>query len=147
MVGLLSLEWLHDHIHGNAGVISSARTKGNGKVIVFVGFGGKKKSGNLLCNSVYSLKNVSKLRGKDRRDVLKVLKRVLIKRMRASEGNDNKESISGEAYQSSVNNSWKRLRIFGALERRLLLSLMEIRKICLMSMLGHVERVWGGSER
>lgn len=37
VVGPLSLEWLHDHIHGDAGVISSTRTKSNGKIKVFVG--------------------------------------------------------------------------------------------------------------
>lgn len=66
--------------------------------------------------------------------------------MMASEGNDNKESISDEAYQSSMNNGWKRLRMCGALERRLLLSLMEISQICLMSMLGQVKEFGEGAK-
>ncbi|GAU51343.1 hypothetical protein TSUD_13210 [Trifolium subterraneum] len=73
--GLWSLDWLQDHNHGDVGVIFSTRqkpSKGRQQVgyhhkDVIVGQR-KKRAGGLLRHSIYSLKKVARLPGKDRRE-------------------------------------------------------------------------------
>lgn len=80
LLGPWSLDWLHDHIHGDAGVISSSHKKSKHKASISAGIRGKKKAGGLLRHSVYILKKVSRLPTKDMSNVLKVIERSVRKR-------------------------------------------------------------------
>ncbi|KEH25709.1 RNA recognition motif [Medicago truncatula] len=76
--GPWSLEWLSEHHHGDAGVISSARKKVK-KVVRPIAQSGicannRKKVNGVLRHSVISLKKVARLPSKDRSTILHILK-------------------------------------------------------------------------
>ncbi|GAU22593.1 hypothetical protein TSUD_134930 [Trifolium subterraneum] len=79
--GPWSLDWLHDHNHGDAGVIFSARKKPLARARAGAGHkkGGqdavkRRKAGGVFRHTLSSLKKVARLPSKDRSEVLKVLK-------------------------------------------------------------------------
>jgi hypothetical protein len=87
--GPWSREWLQDHNHGDAGLIFSTKKKlRKGKRLherhkelpdkVYH----KKKVGGVLRHTMQNLKKVARLPGKDRKEVLKVLKREVRRRQR-----------------------------------------------------------------
>ncbi|MCH79282.1 cysteine-rich receptor-like protein kinase [Trifolium medium] len=115
--GPWSLEWLHDHNHGDAGVIFSAkkRSKRAGRQITGLrkeeDLGVKKKKAEgMLRHS--SLKKVARLPSEDRREVLKILKknasRYAEKTIANQSGEVRHHGSSDEASSSnSVNNDWQ----------------------------------------
>ncbi|MCH92259.1 DUF4283 domain protein, partial [Trifolium medium] len=117
--GPWSLEWLHDHNHGDAEVIFSRKRRvkdverpgsGQGKEVIL---GHKKrKAGGMLRHK--SLKKVARLPCKDRREMLKILKKNVRRcsgRSSASRSCKMKRLGSPEDTSSSasVNNDWKNL--------------------------------------
>ncbi|MCI31728.1 DUF4283 domain protein, partial [Trifolium medium] len=90
--GPWSWEWLNDQNHGDAGVIFSAKKKsrkGNhhGQSLNKKGQRDplRKKAGGVLRHPLHSLKKVARLSTKDRREVLKVLKKS-VRRRRGGDG-------------------------------------------------------------
>ncbi|AET02659.2 DUF4283 domain protein [Medicago truncatula] len=113
--GPWSLEWLSEHHHGDAGVISSARKKVR-KVVrpIFqsdICANKRKKVNGVLRHSVISLKKVAQLPSKDRSTVLHILK----SKSRKLQGSDRLKKVvkvvssgvsEGSSSSRSVNNDW-----------------------------------------
>ncbi|MCI15347.1 DUF4283 domain protein, partial [Trifolium medium] len=117
--GPWSLEWLNDHNHGDACIIFSSKKKLNknsrphgehsnesSKVPK------KKRAGGVLRHTMQSLKKVARLPCKDRKEVLKILKRQVRKRSgqsrvgRPLEVVNHATSASGSSL-GSVNKDWE----------------------------------------
>ncbi|PNX89689.1 hypothetical protein L195_g045811, partial [Trifolium pratense] len=117
--GPWSLDWLHDHNHGDAGFFFSARKKT--KAGKSQGDGNhrderkslkKRQGGGMLRHSLHTLKKVARMPSKDRKEVLKVLKKNVCKRQGGSRADRSCEvvhQVSSEKNQSSasVNNDWE----------------------------------------
>ncbi|MCI00512.1 DUF4283 domain protein, partial [Trifolium medium] len=115
--GPWSLEWLHDHNHGDAGVTFSTNKKkkavarqGTGQDKVVALGHNKSKTKGMLRHS--NLKTVARLPSKDRREVLKILKKKVRRRSGRTSSNRScavkQISTSREDSSSaSVNNDWK----------------------------------------
>ncbi|PNX71513.1 putative sulfate transporter, partial [Trifolium pratense] len=117
--GPWSLEWLHDHNLGDAGVIFS----GCKRVRKGVHIGGrhhkgrpsgprKSKEGGPLRHPFHSIKKVARMPSNDRRDVLKVLKKSIRRRRGGDEVNRScsvrrRASLDESSSSASVNNDWK----------------------------------------
>ncbi|CAJ2667463.1 unnamed protein product [Trifolium pratense] len=117
--GPWSLEWLEDQNHGDAGVIFSASKKsrkGNHLGPSFKKNGEqdqrRRRAGGLLRHPVHSLKKVARMPSKDRREVLKVLKKS-VRQRRGGDGVNRSCTMSRQASSDdssslgSVNNDWK----------------------------------------
>ncbi|GAU36101.1 hypothetical protein TSUD_277120 [Trifolium subterraneum] len=115
--GPWSLEWLHDHDHGEVGVTFSARKRGNKgghqrlrQKKVGISEPKRRKAGGVLRHPLHSLKKVARLPRDDRVEVLKVLNKSMLRRRRrvnrlCSESNQaNTEESSSSV---SNNNYWK----------------------------------------
>ncbi|PNX61652.1 hypothetical protein L195_g060765, partial [Trifolium pratense] len=117
--GPWSLDWLHDHNFGEAGVIFTARKKvkkGDGlgmrQQVVRQNVLSKRKAGGSLRHPFHSIKKVARLPSKDRSAALKALK----KKVRRRRGGDDinrsctvsRRASSDESSSSaSVNNDWQ----------------------------------------
>ncbi|PNX70736.1 hypothetical protein L195_g057692, partial [Trifolium pratense] len=117
--GPWSLEWLHDHNHGDAGVIFSACKR----MRTGVHPGGRQrkgrpsdprkcKEGGPLRHPLHSIKKVARMPSNDRRDVLKVLKKSVRRRRGGDEVNRScsvrrRVSSVESSSSASVNNDWQ----------------------------------------
>ncbi|PNY01884.1 hypothetical protein L195_g025187, partial [Trifolium pratense] len=108
--GPWSLEWLHDHNYGEAGVIFSASKKvkkgddlGVRHQVVRQKVSTKRNAGGPLRHPFHSIKKVARLPSKDRSAVLKALK----KQVRRRRGGDdfNRSSMQGSE-QMAVDDVW-----------------------------------------
>ncbi|MCI06305.1 DUF4283 domain protein, partial [Trifolium medium] len=117
--GPWSLEWLHDHNQGDAGVIFSAskRSRHGGRGGVpqqkeITEYPQRRKAGGVFRHTLSSLKKVARLPSKDRIEVLKVLKKHE-RRGRAgtgahgSRGGSKHGTATASSSSASVNNDWK----------------------------------------
>ncbi|PNX98197.1 putative sulfate transporter [Trifolium pratense] len=117
--GPWSLEWLHDHNHGDAGVIFSACKRGRTGVyhgerqhMCRQSDPRKSKDGGPLRHPLHSIKKVARMPCKDRKEILKVLKKN-VRRRRGGDGVNRSCSVrrrvpSNESSSSaSVNNDWQ----------------------------------------
>ncbi|GAU39751.1 hypothetical protein TSUD_219940 [Trifolium subterraneum] len=95
ILGSWSLEWLHDHDHGEAGHKVGRKDPR------------KRKEGGLLHHPVHSLKKVDRLPSKDRSEVLKVLNRN-VRRWGGRNGSvSHHASSDGSSSSASSNNVWQ----------------------------------------
>ncbi|PNX64490.1 hypothetical protein L195_g054045, partial [Trifolium pratense] len=117
--GPWSLEWLHDHNYGDAGVIFSARKRLSSRVLS----GARKPKGSqsdsrrrkergMLRHPLHSIKKVARMPSKDRREVLKVLKKNVRRRRGGDEVNrscsmSRRFSSDKSSSSPSVNNDWQ----------------------------------------
>jgi hypothetical protein len=116
MYGPWSLEWFHEHIHSGAGIIFSPKkqaSKQENLPKVVSRESKRKKVGGVLCHTVQTLKKVARLPGKERREVLKILKKEVRKRSGRSRPNKSvtgvqqKSSGSDDSSVASVNKDWE----------------------------------------
>jgi hypothetical protein len=119
--GPWSLEWLKDHVHGEAGVVSSSKlvskqrsnSQSNASIATVVRNSIiKKKAGGSLKHPVHNLKKIARLSDHDRKQVLKILmkkrRRKVVNLVEALPfsipiGPQTSDSSSS----ASVNNDWK----------------------------------------
>ncbi|GAU50935.1 hypothetical protein TSUD_411320 [Trifolium subterraneum] len=116
MSGLWSLEWFHEHIHSGAGIIFSPKkqtSKHENQPKVADRESKRKKFGGVLCHTMQTLKKVARLPGKERREVLKILKKEVRKRSGRSRTNKSvtgvqqKSSGSVDSSMASINKDWE----------------------------------------
>ncbi|PNX84817.1 cysteine-rich receptor-like protein kinase, partial [Trifolium pratense] len=119
MSGPWSLDWLHDHNHGDAGVIFSTRknfkarkSRGDGNLRDARKPLKKRHGGGKPRHSLHTLKKVARMPGNDRKEALKALKKNVRKRqgvLRVDRSCEVVHQVSSEENQSSasVNNDWE----------------------------------------
>lgn len=113
--GLWSLEWLKDHVHGAAGVVSSSKhfskqsLKSN--IVVESKLQNKLKAGGKLKHSAHNLKKIARLPDKDRKQVLNILMKKVRRRKAVKLADALPDSMlsgtqtSGSSSSESVNNN------------------------------------------
>ncbi|WJX67066.1 hypothetical protein P8452_51562 [Trifolium repens] len=110
--GPWSLEWLHDHTIGDAGILFSGKQKrrliGSSPS---VSVSKRKKVGGVLRHTM-NLKKVVRLPSKDRREVLKILRKEVQKRSGRRRSDKSAEMVQQGRLQSdssmmSVNKDWE----------------------------------------
>ena len=117
--GPWSLDWLKDSYDEEAGIVFSSKKKKvdlkKSKAVMSNGFGiasKKKKSGGVLQHSVLSLKKIARMPTKDRKNIMKILRKKIRKRSGRKEprGGVSMESnhiSSNDSSSMSVNNDWQ----------------------------------------
>jgi len=118
--GPWSLECLHDHVHGNAGVVSTSKNNSKqkqrahtSKIVTNGIVKNKIKTGGKMKHSAHNFKKIDRLPVKDRKKVLKILmkrvnrRRGTIKTYALSDDIRKGSHVSDSSSSASVNNDWK----------------------------------------
>ncbi|GAU28451.1 hypothetical protein TSUD_55020 [Trifolium subterraneum] len=115
--GPCSLEWLHDHNHGDAGIVFSSKKKKK-KIVERSGLGqdegqhvGLKRSKNVGMLRHYNLKKVARLPCKDRSEVLKILAKSVHRRGGKTSVNRSNAEKDIELFGRSFFNCFRQQRL------------------------------------